>query len=732
MVQHDTAAGISRLIAPPGERIPADPLTAPAEGYLLDYRRYDFGEYPHVIPELLPVGACLLWARPGIGKSMLSLQAEMSIACGRMFAGWRPEEPAPVLVIDYEAGFTQTLSMTHRVAEYMMLPADEDTEEGARLRTLMTYRSEVPGQSFNERVITLQSWLEEARAAGAPFRVVRIDTLAMFMGPAPQGYNAYEWASMAVGALNRLAVDYHCSIIIIHHPNKMGEVSGSTGIEGKATISWKVEREPSESEALLRCSKNRVGPEKSWKLYFDLERGLWEFEAAVTQAQASCTGTRRRVLDLLAEHGPLTGRELRTLMPDVKPETGKRAMSRLKDKGWILRSDEGVWMLASPASTPTRTPVISQSQEVMEVTPDPDAGDLDRCQVCGELITGADGHPDCVPAPEGTKRWDSFGAMRRCLEGSRMKPLWFVPVSERNSGAWPAAILADLSAEAGYKWQAEGLEANGPHLTVMPFDRSQSFTSACSSVPVAANQLTHTGVWAYDPRDKEHSEHGLAGIAQVIAPHPVPGMPHPLGRRAVPGDPIWIPSGRLELLWKLHEAGLLDRPQVIDSWMGRRTVGLFDPYAEAVREARDTWKDDPEMTAAVKRSASTALRCLYPIAAKSPWWRPDWRAAVVAEAGDRLWCVAHRAVQQGAELVHMGNVDQVAYLLPQGHGAEWYPPGYKAGRDPGTYHWGSTRVRVGTDMTGVDMGRVEQSPADQRVLVISGPVPLRTWLARRG
>jgi hypothetical protein len=428
------------------------------------------------------------------------------------------------------------------------------------------------------------------------------------------------------------------------------------------------------------------------------------------------------------------------MMPDVKLQVGKNAITYLRDKGWISRTGDNRWALASPvkASTPTETPVISQVEE-MPAEPldneDQDDGGPERCQVCGEMITGADGHPDCTPAPEGAKRWDSFGAMRRTLEGSRMHPMWFVPRDERAAGAWPAAILADRGAEAGYRWTAPGLDTLDPATLVAPLDRSQSFTSACSSVPLAAAKLHHTGPMDFDPKDKTFSEHGVAGIALVTVPEGIEGMPHPLGRRAVPGEEMWIPTGRLELLWKLHADGAIGRPVVADSWTGRRTVGLLDGYAEAVRDARAEFAGDPEMTAAVKRSASTALRCLYPVSAKSPWWRPDWRAGVVGEAGDRLWMVAYRAVKAGAVLAGMGNVDQVAYLVPPGLGnvTEYVPDGYKLGRDPGTYHAGTTRVRTGTDLS--VPGRSAPDPrlveVGERVTAITGPLSLGTWLARR-
>lgn len=382
-----------------------------------------------------------------------------------------------------------------------------------------------------------------------------------------------------------------------------------------------------------------------------------------------------------------------------------------------------------------------EPEAVVEVEVE-EAGHPEPCQVCGVVPTGADTHPDCTPVPENAPKWPAFAIMRKTLEGSRMHPLWFIPAEDRDSGPWPAAVLADRSAEAGFRWTLPGISDRSEGI-VVPFDRGQSFPAACSSVPVAANKLTRHGALDANPRDLGDADSagkptGLAGIVKVIAPEGITGMPHPLGRRAAPGEEMWIPSGWLEMLWKLHTEGVLPSPVVTDSWMGRRTVGLFDPYAAAVRDARHEHASNPDMTIAVKRSASIALRCLYPTDAKSPWWRPDWRAAIVAEAATRIWMVAWRAVQAGAVLASASNVDQVAYLVDapsyirgDGNGGTWAPPGYKIGRDPGTYHWGDTRVRAGTDLTGVDMSRVRPGP-DPKVQVITGPLPLGVWVNRRG
>ncbi|MFE2214499.1 hypothetical protein ACFW93_21460, partial [Streptomyces canus] len=77
-------------------------------------------------------------------------------------------------------------------------------------------------------------------------------------------------------------------------------------------------------------------------------------------------------------------------------------------------------------------------------------------------------------------------------------------------------------------------------------------------------------------------------------------------------------------------------------------------FYEATRKARTELVQvggDPYK--AYKTRLSIALRLLWPKRAeqRSPFWRPDWRMSMVAEASVRHWSVAFRAVQEGHQLL---------------------------------------------------------------------------------
>ncbi|MFJ3222231.1 hypothetical protein ACIPJS_02520 [Streptomyces sp. NPDC086783] len=128
-------------------------------------------------------------------------------------------------------------------------------------------------------------------------------------------------------------------------------------------------------------------------------------------------------------------------------------------------------------------------------------------------------------------------------------------------------------------------------------DRNGSFPSACSAVPLAPDKLLHTG--PLDAFDRSQ-----AGIYQISVPEwTYPGMPHPLGRQ-VGGEPYTNYKTRLSIALRL------------------------------------LWPKRPE--------------------SRSPFWRPDWRMSMVAEASVRHWTVAFKAVQTGRHaLIALRNVDAV-------------------------------------------------------------------------
>ncbi|MGX1266824.1 type II toxin-antitoxin system prevent-host-death family antitoxin [Streptomyces phaeoluteigriseus] len=269
---------------------------------------------------------------------------------------------------------------------------------------------------------------------------------------------------------------------------------------------------------------------------------------------------------------------------------------------------------------------------------------------------------------------------------SKMHPIPVIRKEERDSGPWPL-ISEHMDGEPRWVHQditvtrVPHIRANGKRVrrdqidvpdsfgegVLCLIDRNGSFPSACSGVPLAPNALKHTGpLDAYD-RTK-------AGIYLIDIPEWTrTDMPHPLGRiidRPDDDGRVWVTTPHIKQLEKLvRDKHLGAMPTIYDSWTGKYNESLFKPFYEATRKARTELVQvggDPYK--AYKTRLSIALRLLWPKrpSQRSPFWRPDWRMSMVAEASVRHWSVAFRAVEEGHRLLALRNVDAAVFWAPDG------------------------------------------------------------------
>ncbi|WNZ06240.1 DnaB-like helicase C-terminal domain-containing protein [Streptomyces sp. 11x1] len=279
---------------------------------------------------------------------------------------------------------------------------------------------------------------------------------------------------------------------------------------------------------------------------------------------------------------------------------------------------------------------------------------------------------------------------------SKMHPIPVIRTEARDSAPWtlisehmdgePRWVHPDVTATRVPHIRANGKRVRRDQLDVPDsfgegvlclIDRNGSFPSACSAVPLAPNKLLHTG--PLDAYDKAGAGIYLIDIPQWTRTD----MPHPLGRiidRPDENGHVWVTTPHIKQLEKLVRAGhLAGMPAIHDSWTGKANESLFKPFYEATRKARtELVQAGGEPYKAYKTRLSIALRLLWPKrpAQRSPFWRPDWRMSMVAEASVRHWTVAFKAVQEGHTLVALRNVDQAIF---------WTPPG----TPPSTYRIGT-------------------------------------------
>lgn len=673
-------------------------LVADRDALYSDAQNRERGDEPPpawLIDGLLPVGVTLIVADPGAGKSFVVQQMLHHLCYGRPLGDWDPPALGGHLswVIDLEGDSALTRERGYAITPYGDLP--EDGTRGRRDNYLWYSAFVVPPPEreawhtirlqAHRHIAYIDQALTDAREAGMPLSVVVVDTLAKFMGPRPPRENAYQWEAETVGELNRVALRHGVAVVLVHHTNKAGEVSGSTGLAGSATVAAKLDvtrdDKSGHTSAVLRSLKVRNGPAFAYPM-IQQDDGTWTFTETIGPAEAGAVGYKRAILAELRK-GPRSRAELRPL--GIGASLGK-VLDRLRRDGTI-RLYFGRWTLVPD---PRRT------------RPGPG---FSRCESCHEpmlvAIEGQRTHPTCPALPldqaddepadespatspipvsdeydepaDETLAFNGFRLMKDALAASRMHPVPRIRESDRESSPW-SLITERMTGE--HRWERAELPMTG---LVAVLDRSGSYPSAAGGTKVAANLLTHTGPLD-EPRDAQGKP--LAGIFRIDhVPWVDPRIGHPLGRlaRLDAGAELWVTTPHLDLLYTLAAAGAIPRPVIRDSWTGRGTGGLFTAFSKAVREAREQHKNDPEAYVAVKRRSSIALRSLWPKESRSPFWRPDWSVSIRAEASVRHWVRAWQAVGHGAELLSIGSVDEVAFLAPDDADQSWAPAPYVIG-----------------------------------------------------
>lgn len=336
---------------------------------------------------------------------------------------------------------------------------------------------------------------------------------------------------------------------------------------------------------------------------------------------------------------------------------------------------------SEPEPTPASAPAPSGAVDA------PAADEVSRDEDDG-LVPG-----DEQDEPEGAI-FPALRILKESVARSKMHPISVIRTEDRGSGPWPL-VSEDMDGEPGWvhpdvtstrvaherngrrvrRDQLDVPDSFGAGLMCL-IDRNGSFPSACSAVPLAPNKLLHTG--PLDVFDKSQ-----AGIYQISVPHwDYPGMPHPLGRLADRPDEhgrVWVTTPHIKMLERLYRDGHLTDPVVIhDSWTGKANESLFKPFYTAAREARTQLiQAGGEPYKNYKTRLSIALRLLWPKRpeSRSPFWRPDWRMSMVAEASVRHWLVAFKAVQAGHTLIALRNVDAAIFWVPE----ETAPDAYRVG-----------------------------------------------------
>lgn len=299
------------------------------------------------------------------------------------------------------------------------------------------------------------------------------------------------------------------------------------------------------------------------------------------------------------------------------------------------------------------------------------------------------------PTPEEEKSFNGYASARRSVKASRYHPISVIPKEDRDREPWtlirertggePSWVTQEapectVCGALRWEWNDKPRKlGQGPcsHGVLVTLDRNGSFPSACSSVPLAPNKLLHTG-----PMACEESK-DRAGIFLINQPEWDTGvLPHPLGaivKQAEADEPVWVSTPHLRMLIKRNLTST-----ILDSWTGKRNDSLLYGFYQDARKARAELVGTGEPYQWYKRSVSKALRALWPKEdprtgkdTPSPFWRPDWRVSMVAEASVRHWSQAMAAHHQDPNvfLVALRNSDEAVFWTPAGSVPSTYVEG---------------------------------------------------------
>lgn len=168
-------------------------------------------------PVLRNAESMMVWAAPGVGKTMWALSAALAMAGGGSFLGWEAERPFKVLYID---GEMPEQDLRDRLAMLIEAVPGIDREEARKNLKLMAKQAQEPGAYFPE-LSDEDNWpLLSNMLRERAYDIVILDNLSTL------AFLDDENSSAAVNPVIKFLSEMKQSgiaCIVIHHSNKNGK-----------------------------------------------------------------------------------------------------------------------------------------------------------------------------------------------------------------------------------------------------------------------------------------------------------------------------------------------------------------------------------------------------------------------------------------------------------------------------------------------------------------------------
>lgn len=220
----------------------------------------DLGTIQWMVDDILHPGVCLVWSDPKVGKSMVISNLALSIATGsRAWGRYVVQKPRGVLLLDLEQSESSGQERWRRVLDGKEPPEnihvffEWPTQDEGGLEELKNY-------------LCLHSEIE----------VVIIDVMSLFFSQRSEGSNAYHSEYHIIQNMKKLAKEFGIALILVHHTNKSGGVSGSQAMRGAPDILMELIREENDTFATMKITGKNL---RQGEIYFNVDFGKMQWIA---------------------------------------------------------------------------------------------------------------------------------------------------------------------------------------------------------------------------------------------------------------------------------------------------------------------------------------------------------------------------------------------------------------------------------------------------------------------
>lgn len=317
-------------------------VTMPANALALD--TFDFSDMLHevyeplqwIIPQYLPEGLTLLFARPKVGKSMTCLALALRVA--RQTSGGVDGETLYLLLDD-----TSKRRLQDRTRSLL---------QGESLEANRIWGA-TKSQALDTGLIDqLEAWMTDHPST----RLIVVDVYARVKPKADD--DVYKSDYNALVKLQEFAVKHHIAIILVHHTRKastpaggdwIDSVNGSTGLTGAVDTLWMIERAAHSNDLVLHVKGRDTMGELEVGFSLDDIDAPWKLRGDDVEEETLSAVQSAIIRSLTVTSPELTPRQLADVT-GVKYSTIRGTLRRMLHKNLLGQTVFGSYCLPSVTS----------------------------------------------------------------------------------------------------------------------------------------------------------------------------------------------------------------------------------------------------------------------------------------------------------------------------------------------------------------------------------------------